>query len=261
MLYRLKRHPFAVKARFQHALVLTYAYPRRVLEGLVPPGLMLDTWRDFAFLAVAMVETRELRPVFVPRWLGRSFFLAGYRVFVRHRDRLGRVRRGLRILRSDTDRATMAFFGNLLTHYNYRQVTASVRASERILEVAVESPDGAGDLHVIADLASRPAPLPERSPFADLRQARRFAGPLPYTFDYEPQTHSIIRIQASRAHWRPEPIRVEVLENAFLRSGPLAGADPVLAAAFYVHDIDYRWERGVREPLLPEPGANGQVDI
>lgn len=252
MLYQLKRHPFAVEARFKHVLVLTYAFPSQVLEGFVPPGLTLDTFQDSAFLAVAMVQTHGLRPAFMPRCLGRSFFLAGYRVFVRHRDRQGRVRRGLRILRSDTDRGTMAFFGNLLTHYDYRQVSALVRETEQSLEITVKSPDGAGDLHVIADLASRPAPLPERSPFADLGQARRFAGPLPYTFDYEPETHSIIRIQASRARWKPEPIRVEVRENAFLRSGPLAKAEPILASAFHVHDIEYRWERGVREPLLPD---------
>ena len=252
MLYQLKRHPFAVTARFQQVLVLTYAFPGRVLERLIPPGLTLDTHQQWAFLAVALVQTCGLRPVFVPRCLGRSFFLAGYRVFVRHRDRHGQIRRGLRILRSDADRASMVFFGNLLTHYNYRQVSASLHATQQFLEVAVKSPDGAGDLHVIADLGSRPAPLPEHSPFADQRHARRFAGPLPYTFDYEPQTHSIIRIQASRARWQPEPIRVEVIQNSFVQSGSLAVTEPILAAAFHVRDIDYRWERGVREPLLAE---------
>jgi hypothetical protein len=256
LLYRLKRHPFAVQARFEHVLVLTYAYPPRVLEQLVPPGLALDTFNPWAFLAVAMVQTRALRPAFVPAWMGRSFFLAGYRVFVRHRDPQGRSRRGLRILRSDTDRATMAFFGNLLTHYNYRQVSAGVSQTDRYLEIAVKSPDGAGDLHVIGDLTSRPALLPKDSPFRDERQARRFAGPLPYTFDYEPQTESIIRIQASRERWRPQPIRVEVRENTFLRSPPLSLAEPLFAAAFHTQDIDYRWERGVRDPLRQKPCRN-----
>ncbi|MEX0700504.1 MAG: DUF2071 domain-containing protein [Planctomycetales bacterium] len=238
-----------MRAHFEQVLVLTYAYPPHVLARLVPPGLVLDTFDQWAFLAVAMVQTRGLRPVFVPRWLGRSFFLAGYRVFVKHRDRQGRVRRGLRILRSDTDRGTMAFFGNLLTHYNYRRVSACVGEAHGLLDVVVESPDGTGDLHVIADLASRPAPLPEGSPFRDARQARRFAGPLAYTFDYEPETKSIIRIQASRERWRPQPVRVEVRQNTFLQTSPLCQAEPLLAAAFHAQDIDYRWERGVREAL------------
>jgi len=53
-------------------------------------------------------------------WAGRDYALTGYRIFVRHRDRTGRTRRGLHILRSDTDRRSMKLGGNLLTHYRYR---------------------------------------------------------------------------------------------------------------------------------------------
>lgn len=249
MLYQLKRHPFSVRAYFRHVLVLTYAYPRRVLEPLVPPGLALETMGDLGFLAVAMVQCVDLRPAFLPRWLGRRLFLAGYRIFVGHRDSSGRTRRGLRILRSNTDRWTMVLFGNLLTHYQYEKVAVRLAAADQRLEVDVASGDGAADLHVIADLADGSAPLPEGSPFRDHREARRFAGPLPYTFDYEPQTHSIIRIQGVRRRWNPKPVPVRVLKNTFLQQPPLSEACGILAAAFYLHDIDYLWRRGVRERL------------
>jgi hypothetical protein len=245
----MKRHPMPIQAHFAHSLVLTYAYPHDVLEPLLPPGLALDMHREFGFVAVAMVQTRDLRPSFLPRWLGRDFFLAGYRIFVRHRDQSGRTRRGLRILRSDTDRHIMRLFGNLMTHYNYRLVDAAVSERDGMLEIKVQSPCGDADLHVIADLASRPAPLPIGSLFRDHAEARRFAGPLPYTFDYEPQTHSIVRIKGVRDVWDPQPIRVQVLRNAFLDQPPFNQAQPILANAFYLGDVEYRWERGVREPL------------
>ena len=38
----LKRHPIPVKAHFRHSLVLTYAFPKQLLAGLLPPGLILD---------------------------------------------------------------------------------------------------------------------------------------------------------------------------------------------------------------------------
>ena len=62
----------------------------------------------------------------------------------------------------------------------------------------------------IHPLAGKPAPLPEGSPFPDLKEARKFAGPLPFTFDYEEETHSIVRIQGVRQRWNPEPVAVEV---------------------------------------------------
>src|SRR3954465_9058089 len=120
MLYRLKRHPLPIKAYFQFSLVLAYAFPREVLQPLLPPGLELDTYEGFGFLAIAMVQTRQLHPAFLPRFTGQDFFLTGYRIFAKFHDGR-RPRRGLRIIRSDTNRRKMAFFGNRLTHYNYRK--------------------------------------------------------------------------------------------------------------------------------------------
>jgi hypothetical protein len=115
--------------------------------------------------------------------------------------------------------------------------------------VTVSSPGRAADLDVVADLASRPAPLPASSPFPDIEEARRFAGPLPYTFDYEPETHSIVMIRATRSHWEPQPISVDVRRATFLERPPFSEAKPTLANAFHVENVPYRWERGVVEPL------------
>ena len=248
MLHLLKRHPLPVRAFFRHTLVLTYAFPERVLEPLLPPGLTLDGYKGLGFLAIAMVQTEKLRPVGVPAALGQDFFLTGYRVFSRFRTAAGRSLRGLRILRSDADRELMVAAGNLLTHYNYAKCDAKLREDGGKLEVRIDT-GGEADLHVIADLASKPAPLPAGSPFSTVQEARKFAGPLPFTFDYEPETHSIVRIQGVRKRWNPEPVAVEVRECTFLQREPFAGERPVLANAFHLQDVPYRWERGVREPL------------
>ena len=83
MLDRLKRHPLPIAAHFRHSLVITYAWPRQLLEPLLPPGLVLDTHGDFGFTAIALVQTERLRPTFVSASLGLDFFLTGYRIFVR----------------------------------------------------------------------------------------------------------------------------------------------------------------------------------
>ena len=251
MLHQLKRHPLPVRAHFQFSLVLAYAFHRDLLAPLLPPGLELDTYEDFGFLAIAMVQTRALRPVFLPHWLGQDFFLTGYRIFVKHHDAvINRTQRGLRIIRSDTNHSIMAFFGNRLTHYNYRRANVRWVRTDASLEVEIHTPHGEADLHVHADLTSRPAPLPAGSPFLDLTVARRFAGPLPFTFDYEPQTHSIIKIEGVRENWNPMPIRVDVHKAVFFQHPPFNRIDrPQLANAFFIEDVPYQWEKGVREPL------------
>lgn len=248
VLHRLKRHPLPVVAHFRHSLVLTYALPQKVLTPLLPPGLVLDAFGDCGFLAIAMVQTEGLRPAFLPKALGQNFFLSGYRIFTRFRTRSGRMLRGLRILRSDTDRRRMVRFGNLLTHYHYTLAEVAFAADANRIEINIKTPRHAADLHVLADLRETEQ-LPPDSPFADWRQARLFAGPLPFTFDYEAETNSIVLIEGVRQNWHPRPVNVRVLCSSFFDSAPFRGTSPVLASAFHVADIPYRWKRGVVESL------------
>jgi len=247
---RLRRHPIPIEATLGDCLTLTYALPAERLRRLLPPGLELETVGPYGFLAVALVQTRALRPAGWPVWAGQDFFLAGYRVFTRFRDTNGRRLRGLYILRSDADRARMVVGGNLLTHYHYRRCRARVRTEDGRLHIAVETSDGRGDLAAIADVADAAgARLPDGSPFSSAREALRFAGPLPFTFDYESETNAIVAIRATRAGWRPRPIAIDVRRIGFFDQPAFRGCEPRLAAAFHVRDIAYRWERGTRYPL------------
>ena len=244
MRHLLQRHPFAVEAFFRHTLVLTYAFPRDVLDPLLPPGLVLDTHGDFGFVAIALVQTARLRPAFLPAALGCDFFLAGYRLFTRLGHENSALR-GLCILRSDTDRAFMVHAGNLFTHYRYHRCEAAIEEGEDQLTCRIRTPRGEADLDVTARL-STPAALPAGSPFTTGREALRFAGPLPFTFSYEPETRSILRIRGVRAAWHPRPVAVEVRTVSFFDRDPFRAATPILAAAFHLRDVPYRWERAVR---------------
>lgn len=243
----LKRHPIPMAAFFRHSLVLTYAFPSQVLAPMLPPGLVLDTLRGHAFLAIALVQTRDMRAAFLPAACGGDFFLSGYRIFTRLAGG-AHSKRGLRILRSDTDSIWMVRAGNLLTHYNYRLCRVALEDHTDLLHWTIRTPGAEADLEVKARIADGPAPLPASSPFRTLAEARRFAGPLPYTFDYEPPTRSIIGIRAVRQNWNPQPIAVEVLQNTFLEHEPFCSASPLLANAFHVSDVPYQWQRGRRMP-------------
>src|SRR3954467_9006612 len=116
----LKNHPFAVEAFFESSLVLTFAIRKEQLLPLIPKCLTLDTFNnESAFLAIAMVQTKNLRPKGFPDFLGNDFLLIGYRIFVRYENNSGKSLRGLYILKSETNSKMMAALGNIFTHYNY----------------------------------------------------------------------------------------------------------------------------------------------
>lgn len=247
MLHLLRRHPWPVIAHFDWSLALVFAIPREVAWQLMPPGLEPDLWGDWGFVAAAFVQTRRLRPGWAPPWLAQDFFLAGYRVFARARLPDGRSVRGLRILGSDTDSLRMTVLGGLLTHYGYRKTQVGVRHEGATLALQV-SHRGQLVVDLEADLNAATAP-PPGSPFPDLRTARRFAGPMPFTFSSEEETDSIVVVEGARQHWEPKPVSVKLRRLDFFARPPFATEGlPVLANAFWVHDVAYSWKRGVLVP-------------
>jgi Uncharacterized conserved protein (COG2071) len=236
----LKNHPFAVEAFFESSLVATFAIPKEQIQYLIPECLELDTFNDkWAFIAVAMVQTKALRPKGFPKILGNDFFLIGYRVFVRFTNKAGKNLRGLYILKSETDKKKMEFFGNIFTHYNYtttdihqerRNGTTEINSNKSGFKIRIDNSDN-------EDIS-----LPAGSPFADWKEARKFAGPLPFTFTYNPADKRILIIEGVRENWKPMP--VSVMEYNFSFIDKLKLNNVRLANAFIIRNIPYYWKKG-----------------
>lgn len=235
MLSTLKNHPFAVEAFFKNSVVLTFAVPKEELEHLIPECLELDTFQNkWAFISVAMVQTKNLRPKGFPTFMGNDFFLIGYRVFVRYSTSYGKRLRGLYILKSETDKKRMALMGNIFTHYNYTS-TDIICNDEEVSSVKSK-------IKIKFDLTENEVGLPTESPFSNWKEARRFAGPLPFTFTYNKNTQEVLIIQGVRENWKPSPIKIEHYTINFLNCLNLKGA--VLASAFIIKNIPYYWKKG-----------------
>ena len=239
MFTSLKNHPFAVEAHFDSSLVLTFAVKKEELEHMIPPCLQLDTFDDtWAFVAIAMVQTHGLRPKGWPRFMGNDFFLIGYRVFVRYINKKGKRLRGLYILKSETNKKKMELMGNTFTHYNYTTTDIHQQDVGGLTEInSVRS-----DFSLAVDSSKEDVALPSESPFTDWKQARRFAGPLPFTFTYNDTSKEVLIIEGVRQNWKPRPVQVVNHHFTFLNSLNLTSA--VLANAFIIEDIPYYWKKG-----------------
>jgi hypothetical protein len=239
MLAFLKNHPFAVEAFFESSIVLTFAVPKEELQTLLPACLTLDTFNDkWAFVAVATVQTKGLRPKGFPTFLGNDFFLIGYRIFVRYTNNRGKNLRGLYILKSETDKKKMEFLGNIFTHYNYTTTDIKETTTSNTINVSAAQ----SSLNINVEIGTEDIGLPALSPFVDWKEARKFAGPLPFTFTYNEAKKEVLIIEGVRQNWTPMPLKVLDYDIPFLQELQLK--EPVLANAFVIKDIPYYWEKG-----------------
>lgn len=234
----LKNHPFAVEAFFESSIVLTFAIPKEQLQSMIPECLELDTFNDkWGFIAVAMVQTKGLRPKGFPKFMGNYFFLIGYRIFVRYTNKAGKRLRGLYILKSETNKKKMEWFGNIFTHYNYTTTDIQIIQNGR-----TKIKSKLSNFEVEIENVNEEIQLPINSPFAEWKEARRFAGPLPFTFTYNSKNKTVLIIEGVRENWIPKPLKVANYNFEFLNTLKLK--DAVLANAFIIENIPYWWKKG-----------------
>jgi len=244
----LKNHPFAVEAFFESSLVFTFAIPKEQIQHLLPECLELDTFSNkLGFIAVAMVQTKALRPKGFPKIFGNDFFLIGYRVFVRFINQANKSLRGLYILKSETDKKKMQFFGNIFTHYNYTTTDINQSSQNGIINITSKR---SGFKIQIEGPSNENVSLPADSPFADWKEARRFAGPLPFTFTYNPTEKKILIIEGVRENWNPLPVKVIEYNFSFFDNLKLNNIK--MANAFVIRNIPYYWKKGKIEQWKKE---------
>jgi hypothetical protein len=150
--------------------------------------------------------------------------------------------RGLYILKSETDKKKMEFFGNIFTHYNY---TTTDISQEKINDTISINSKKSGFKIKIENPCNEDISLPANSPFSNWKEARRFAGPLPFTFTYKNADKQVVIIEGVRENWKPTPVKVLEYKFAFLHE--LKISDIKLANAFIIKNIPYHWKKGKTE--------------
>ena len=78
--------------------------------------------------------------------------------------------------------------------------------------------------------------------FQDWKEARRFAGPLPFTFSFDAHRNEVLIIEGVRENWTPQPIEVNHYDIHFLEEMGFKNA--ILANAFQIENIPYYWKKG-----------------
>lgn len=106
----------------------------------------------------------------------------------------------------------MTFLGNLFTYYNYTTTDISQLSYDNFYEVSSKH----SDFFAKIKTTDTTPQLPLASPFSDWKSARRFAGPLPFTFTFDALKNEVLIIEGVREDWTPKPVEVIDYHFSFL---------------------------------------------
>ena len=233
--------PFPVKAWFDFFVVLFFSIDKDNTLKLIPTPLALDTHNDKALFAVAIVNTKQFRPAFLPKWMGMDFNLVGYRFLTTWQTPEGKQIRGLKIIKSQTNQKFMKILGDKLTQYQFNYNPIQVKTEDSLVTI-----EGNG-INIKLKIHEEPSltPLPQNSIFENWTYARKFAGPLLYTFEVNEFKKQLTITEGTRKNWTPKPIEVISFDLDFLKEEKIKNLNPILSAAFMVRNIPYSWKKAV----------------
>lgn len=132
----------------------------------------------------------------------------------------------------------MAFLGNIFTKYSYTTTDINHERTNDILSINSTQ----SNFSLTIQKTDEAIALPNNSPFENWAAARRFAGPLPFTFTYNAQNKTVLIIEGLRENWTPKPLKVLNYNFEFLNTMNLQNI--VLANAFIIENIPYHWKKG-----------------
>ncbi len=193
-------------------VLVNYRVNPDVLQKAVPPPFHPKLVRGVGIAGICLIRLKEVRPAYVPRWLGVGSENAAHRVAVEWYDETGRLREGVYIPRRDSDSRLNALVGGRIFPGVHHHARFTVRETPDRFDIALRSDDGRTRLTLRARLA---AELPRTSVFQSLQAASAFfeAGALGYSATGDARRFQGLELRC--LSWAVEPLAVEEVHSSY----------------------------------------------
>jgi len=227
-----------IRGMIQRRILINYRVDPNVLAPLLPPPFRPKLVRGFGMVGICLIRLGDLRPRFLPRWLGISSENAAHRSAVEWDDR-GVVRQGVYIRRRDSNSWLNALGGGRLFPGIHHHARFDVDERGDCYDVALRSDDKATSLSVRTRVARQ---LPNSSIFTSLDEASAFfqAGSLGYSPAPAAGRYQTMELQCRE--WRVEPLAVELASSSFFDDESLFPRGSIeLDCALLMRDLEHEW--------------------
>ena len=192
-------------------LLVNYRVDPDVLARLLPPPFEPKLIRGHGMVGICLIRLKQVRPRFVPSWLGIASENAAHRAAVVWHEN-GELKEGVFIRRRDTSSRLNAWAGGRLFPGEHHHARFAVEESAERLSVALDSDDGQVRIGVRGQVADH---WPGSSIFASLAEASAFykAGALGYSVTQEMGVYQGMELRCRS--WDVAPLEMEEVRSSY----------------------------------------------
>ena len=227
-----------IRGVIDRRILVNYHVDPGVLAPLLPPPFRPKVVHGVGMVGICLIRLTDVRPTFLPRWLGISSENAAHRTAVEWDDN-GTVREGVYVRRRDTSSRLNSVAGGRLFPGIHHHARFTVEETADRYAVALRSDDGATDVSV---RGRRAGALPAGSVFHSLDEASAFfrAGSLGYSATRDPSRFQGLELRC--LDWRVEPLEVEEVRSGYFEDGSLFPKRSIgFDCALLMRGIEHEW--------------------
>jgi uncharacterized protein YqjF (DUF2071 family) len=219
-------------------ILVNYRVDPHVLAPLLPPPFRPKIVHGCGMVGICLIRLKNVRPRFVPRFLGIASENAAHRTAIEWDDH-GIPREGVYVRRRDTNSRLNAFAGGRLFPGIHHHAAFTVNETSERFEVALSSDDGVTSMSVKCRLTAH---LPATSIFGSLQEASAFfqAGSLGYSATPDPTRFQGLELRCQT--WNVEPLEVDEVRSSFFDDPTIFPKGSItFDCALLMRGIEHEW--------------------
>ena len=227
-----------IRGLIDRRILVNYRVKPDVLARLLPPPFRPKLVNGTGMAGVCLIRLKQVRPKFLPAFLGLTSENAAHRIAVEWDDD-GETNEGVFVPRRDTSSRINTFLGGRVFPGMQSHAAFQVQENDDQFRVELTSDDGQTHLLVEGQAAGE---LPPNSGFRSLKEASSFfeRGSLGYSVTTKPGRFDGLELHSF--NWHVRPLDVKKVESSFFENRELFPPGSVdFDCALLMQGIDHEW--------------------
>jgi hypothetical protein len=227
-----------VKGVIDRRLLVNYRVAPEVLQPMLPPPFRPKLQGEYAVAGICLICLRNVRPRWLPGFMGVSSENAAHRIAVEW-DSVDGIREGVYIPRRDTSSKLNAWAGGRFFPGEHQHARFVCREEHERFDLDVRSDDGKTHIALHAETTDALSP---QSAFPSVGEASRFfeRGSLGYSATRDPGRFDGLELQC--LNWHVQPLGVSRIQSSYFDDAtrfPVGTA--VFDCALLMRNVHHEW--------------------